>query len=101
MLMHKQGHATGENPTFPTSEDIKSGMQGLARDMYIDIYGDGSYTTLETWWCALGGAGCWIPGWNELDQDDAHRREQNLVVAANGQTGSSTRMELAAWIKRR
>ena len=32
------------------------------------------------------------------DHHDAGREEQNIAASENGQTGSSTRMELAAWI---
>ena len=98
MMMHKRGHATGENPVFPSKDEIERNMQGLSLDKYIDIYGDGSYTTPKKWWCALGGAGCWIPQWGEANEQDESRAEQNIAVPINGQAGSSTRMELAAWI---
>ena len=97
-MMHKKGHGTGENPDAPTMKEIEEQMQGLSDDTYIDIYGDGSYTTPDKWWCALGGVGCWIPDWRKGDHHDAGREEQNIAASGNGQTGSSTRMELAAWI---
>ena len=98
MMKHKQGHGAGENAEFPTKLEIQQNMHGIADDVYVSILGDGSYTTPDKWWCALGGAGCWIPNWNSDKQHHAERGEQNLAAPANGQTGSSTRMELAAWI---
>ena len=94
--MHKEGHATGENPSFPTKDDIEAEMEGYGKDEYIDIYGDGSYTTPTKWWAALGGYGVWIPDWNKQGEGKHERSEGNCYGPAIGQTGSSTRQELTA-----
>ena len=98
MMMHKKAHGTGQNPEIPTIDEIEETMQGLSNETYIDIYGDGSYTTPAKWWCALGGTGCWIPDWRKGNQQQTGRGEQSIAASLYGQTGSSTRMELAAWI---
>ena len=50
------------------------------------------------WWAGLGGYGAWIPNWNLPGQDEPHRNEQDLCGPTIGQTGTSTRHELMAWI---
>ena len=50
------------------------------------------------WRAALGGFGAWIPNWNLLGQDEPHRSEIDLYGPTIGQTGTSTRHELMAWI---
>ena len=64
----------------------------------IQVYGDGSLTTPTNWWAALGGFGAWIPNWNLPRQDEPHRSEQDLSGPTIGQTGTSTRHELMAWV---
>ena len=73
-------------------------MEGYAGDKKIQVYGDGSLTTPTVWWTALGGFGAWIPDWNVTGQEEAHRYEQDLCGPTVGQTGTSTRHELMAWI---
>ena len=83
-------------------------MTGFGDDRKVPIYGDGSFTTPKKWWSALGGFGIWIPEWNQEDEGDDRqqqlqqkdaRAESNVTGPALGQTGSSTRMELMAWLK--
>ena len=59
----------------------------------IDADGDGSFTTPKVWWAALGGSGVWFPNCPETIGVG-----RTLCIGAIGQTGSSTRQELAAWI---
>ena len=73
-------------------------MEGLKDDYYVNTYGDGSSTTPAKGWCALGGIGGWIPAWNQGQEEKPSREEQHIAAPVNGQTGSSTRMELAVWI---
>jgi len=95
----------------------------------VNIYGDGSYSTLTLWWAALGGFGVWMPERTSPDQavsDDSpghfeqqevqgrqvqqretDQQQQQMSLkqdttyhgAAIGQTGTSTRQELTAWIR--
>ena len=99
MLMHKGAHGTGETPSFPTKKDIEKHMEGTPEDFFVKVYGDGSYSTPETWWTALGGIGAVVADWNEPGEDMIHRRKWDMKEAIVGQTGSSTRMELLAWIR--
>lgn len=98
MMMHKGGHGTGRTPEFPSREEIEANMEGLQVDHYVSTYGDGSFTTPEKGWCALVGIGGWIPAWNQGHEEKPSSKEKHIAAPANGQTGSSTRMELAAWI---
>ena len=98
MLQQKQAHGSGCMPTFPTEQQIAEAMDGYDDDKMIQVYGDGSLTTPTHWWAALGGYGAWIPNWNLPGQDEPHRTEQNLCGPTIGQTGTSTRHELMAWI---
>ena len=98
MLKYKGGHSTGVDPEFPEINDIDTMMHGFPEDHFIDIFGDGSFTTPAKWWAAIGGMGIWIPDWNADGEDLPQRRERNDSAPSIGQTGSSTRMELAAWI---
>ena len=98
MLMHKGGHGTGQTPMFPSREEVEANMEVIQGDHYVTAYGDGSYTTPKISWCALGGIGGWIPAWNQGEEEKPSRMEQHIAAPVNGQTGSSTRIELAAWI---
>ena len=98
MLKYKGGHSTGVVPTFPTRQNIEVEMADHGDDFYVDIFGDGSYTTPDKWWAAIGGTGVWIPAWNKEGDNLEHRNEKDEAAPNLGQTGSSTRMELAAWI---
>ena len=98
MLKHKQAHGSGCMPTFPTEQDINVAMEGHNEDHMIQAYGDGSMTTPTNWWAGLGGFGAWIPNWNLPGQEKEHRKEQDLHGPTLGQTGTSTRHELMAWI---
>ena len=75
MLMHKGGHGTGQTPVFPSREEIEANMEGLQADHYVTTYGDGSFTTPEKGWCALGGIGGWIPAWNQGQEEKPSRME--------------------------
>ena len=75
---------------------------GLERDFFgrvvsltsavIPIYGE---THLYT---QLGGMGAWLPEWNKTGEKKHFRRERSIAEPGLGQTGSSTRQELAAFI---
>ena len=64
-----------------------------------NVYGDGSQTDPTNWWAALGGFGVWIPPANLPDANGKGQCEESLYGAALGQTGSSTRQELLAWLR--
>ena len=98
MLKYKGGHSTGVDPTFPGQNDIDENMQEFPEEYYVPLYGDGSYTTPDKWWAALGGIGIWMPDWNRDGEKNTQREEKNEAAPSIGQTGSSTRMELAAWM---
>ena len=98
MLQQKQAHGAGCMPSFPTEQQIAEAMEGYPEDSKIQVYGDGSLTTPTVWWAALGGYGAWIPDWNIGGQEEPHRYEQDLCGPTLGQTGTSTRHELMAWI---
>ena len=72
--------------------------KGLEAYHLVDVFGDGSLTNPTRWWAALGGYGIWIPAWNVQGEDRPERREATYHGPAIGQTGSSTRQELTAWI---
>ena len=40
MLMHKGGHGTGINPTFPHDKGIARHMDGFPEEEFIDAFGD-------------------------------------------------------------
>ena len=98
MLKHKGGHGTGVDPTFPGQNDINENMQDFPEDHFVPVYGDGSFTTPEKWWAAIGGMGVWMPDWNREGERDPRRNETNEAAPSIGQIGSSTRMELVAWV---
>ena len=85
-------------PTFPTEQEIDEAMEGFSDEYMVPAYGDGSQTTPTNWWAALGGFGAWIPNWNLPGQDEPHRSEIDIYGPTIGQTGTSTRHELMAWI---
>ena len=87
MLAMKGGHGTGENHTFPDRGDIEQAMKQHEDEQFIDMYGDGSYTTPHTWWAALGGAGLYVPSQLKTE-GEGYNEEQNLSILALGQTGS-------------
>ena len=97
-LMHKKGHGTGIDMEFPKESEIKDNMQGHHEQFYAPMFGDGSQTTPQNYWAALGGSGLWVPDWNAAGENEEQRREQNLAIPAIGQMGSSTRQELAGWL---
>ena len=66
-------------------------MQDSGEGLFVETYGDGSVTDPTCWWAALGGFGTWMPRW-------AQEEETSAFGAAIGQTGSSTRTELMAWL---
>ena len=47
----------------------------------------------------MGGYGVWIPNWNKQGEAKQERSERNYYEPAIGQTASSTRQELMAWIR--
>ena len=61
MLAMKRGHGTGGNLIFPNKSDIEQAMKQHEGEHFIDMFGDGSHTTLHTWWAALGGSGLYVP----------------------------------------
>ena len=98
ILNLKEAHGSGVDITFPTKQEIHSSMTGRADDYYVRIYGDGSLKNPNLWWAALGGFGIWIPDWSS-DSDPANDRgEISKYGPAIGQTGTSTRQELLAWL---
>ena len=97
MLAMKGGHGTGINPSFPEKGDIDRAMQNHEEDYFIDMYGDGSHTSPHTWWASLGGSGLYVPSWHQA-KIEGLTNEQDFSIPAIGQTGSSTRQELAGWI---
>ena len=75
-------------------------MQGLPEDYKVNVYGDGSLTSPTLWWAALGGYGIWVPKWNDDGREHSNDREEaSYYGPALGQTGTSTRQELTAWIR--
>jgi len=98
LLKYKMPHGSGTNPQFPTRSQIEGNMQHRDQDFFVDIYGDGSLTDPTSWWAALGGFGTWMPKWCSADATEPSQNETSLFGAAVGQTGSSTRMELMAWL---
>ena len=98
MLRLKQGYGTGIDFKFPSKAEVGETMQGMQKDYYVTVYGDGSLTTPTTWWAALGGAGAWVQGWNNQGEEEEHKKERNLWMPGLGQASSSTRQELAAWL---
>ena len=84
--------------TFPEKQKVHRHMQGWEADYYVNVYGDGSQTDPTNWWAALGGFGVWMPDWNKDDCQDQDKKETSTYGPAVGQTGSSTRQELMAWL---
>ena len=74
-------------------------MQGYPGVYKVDIFGDGSHTSPTVWWAALGGFGIWVPDWNDGTEHFKERETTSYHGAALGQTGTSTRQELTAWIR--
>ena len=99
MLAKKTAHGSGVDLDFPGAEEIEANMKDYEEGHKIQTYGDGSYTTPTKWWAALGGYGVWIPDWNKQGEAKQERSESNYYGPAIGQTGSSTRQELMAWIR--
>ena len=85
--------------TFPAKEEIEQVMSDFEDDHYINIFGDGSVKTPTKWWAALAGHGVWVPDWNKPDENKEERREAAMIGPGLGQTSSSTRQELAAWLR--
>ena len=99
MLAKKTAHGSGIDMVFPEKEEIEANMKDYDDGHKIQVYGDGSYTTPTKWWVAMGGYGVWIPNWNKQGEAKQERTETSYHGPANGQTGSSTRQELMAWIR--
>ena len=74
-------------------------MLGVEEDYFVGIYGDGSQTDPTNWWAALGGFGIWVPAWNKTGENNPDRQETSYHGLALGQTGTSTRQELTAWLQ--
>ena len=98
MLKHKMPHGSGIDPQFLTKRQIDIQMQSRSDDFFVEIFGDGSLTDPTCWWAALGGFGTWMPNWNLKGVQDPTQNETSSFGAAVGQTGSSTRSELMAWL---
>ena len=47
----------------------------------------------------MGGYGVWVPDWNDGAEHSNDREIASYFGAALGQTGTSTRHELTAWIR--
>ena len=99
LLKIKQAHGSGVDLIFPTQAQIQEAMEGHGEDVQVRIYGDGSVTSPTKWWAALGGYGVWMPAWNENNQSDPKREEASYHGQAIGQTLTSTRLELMAWVR--
>ena len=91
-------HGAGINPHFPTKLQIDIQMQGRDDDFFVEIHGDGSLTDPTCWWAALGGFGAWMPNWSHEGHQIPIQNETSSFGAIVGQTGSSTRTELMAWL---
>ena len=89
MLWLKEAHGSGTDLEFPTEDQIQEHMRGQPSEFMVTVYGDGSLTSPTKWWASLGGMGVWIKDW---------QHEKDISHAAIGQTGSSTRQELSAWL---
>ena len=83
LLNHKAAHGSGNNPTFPEAEEIKTNMQDYPASYYVNIFGDGSYTSPTIWWAALGGYGVWMPEW--ISPNQAHCNGTHEEVQAEEQ----------------
>ena len=107
-----------------SSISLTPGKTGSPPRHWVNIYGDGSYTTPTLWWAALGGYGIWMPKWPQPNHSERHdptgqeqpanlepipenddqqgtqtyRETTSYHGPAIGQTGTSTRQELTAWI---
>jgi len=91
-------HGTGENLQFPTKQQIEAAMVNFDAGHFVGVYGDGSLTNPTCWWAALGGFGTWMPKRNFEEGQGTTQEEKSTYGGAVGQTGSSTRMELLAWL---
>ena len=98
LLKYKMPHGSGTNPQFPTRRQIDIHMQGRDEGFHVEIFGDGSLTDPTCWWAALGGFGTWMPKWKLEGTNEPCQGETSSDGAAVGQTGSSTRTELMAWL---
>lgn len=99
LLKIKQAPGSGVDLVFPTRAQIQEEMEGHGEDVQVRIYGDGSVTSPTKWWAALGGYGVWMPAWNENNQRNPKREEASYHGQAIGQTLTSTRLELIAWVR--
>ena len=87
-----------KRPHFPLKMTSKKHMEGKPQDFFVKVYGDGSYSTPETWWTVLGGIGAAVADWNDLEEDVVHRRKWDMKEAIVGQTGSSSlKLGFACW----
>ena len=103
MAKIKGAFGQGELPEFP--EEVAGDAPPR-----INVYGDGSLKCPASQWWALGGFGVWWPGAKDdaefrgsmLSTRLAHVEENAIGVGVwncmKGQFGSSTRMELGAWV---
>jgi len=98
LLKQKEAHGAGVNLTFPDADGINEHMNGYEDQEFIEIYGDGSLKNPRNWWAALGGRGVWIPEWNKPGEKSEQRSEAEYAIPRLGQTSTSTREELAAWL---
>ena len=73
-------------------------MRDREQSYFVEIFGDGSLTDPTCWWAALGGFGTWMPKWSLDESRDPSQQETSSYGAAVGQTASSTRTELMAWL---
>ena len=99
LLKIKQAHGSGVDLTYPTKDQIEEAMEGYGEDVQVRIYGDGSVTSPTKWWAALGGYGVWMPAWNIHNESNPQRNETYYHGPAIGQTLTSTRFELMAWVR--
>lgn len=99
MLKYKEAHGSGQDLDSPGAEEIERNMEGYPEGHKADIYGDGSHTSLTVWWAALGGHGIRVPDWNKGGEQSEDRETTSYHGAAIGQTGTSTRQELTAWVR--
>jgi hypothetical protein len=98
IMKYKKAHGSGSMLEYPDQQDIQRHMQGHDDNYYVGIFGDGSQTDPTNWWAALGGFGIWMPDWNNEDLVDPEKKETSMFGPAIGQTGSSSRQELTAWL---
>lgn len=90
MLMHKQAHGSGVDLDSSDANQIDAATVSFDAGHMVQVYRGGNYATATTCVC--------VPDWNRNAENLEAREEKNHSGAALGQTESSARQELTAWI---